>query len=121
LQLNVAVGSKAIGAGDLSGATAFLDQLAKSFDFGKDGSATIETFASRLLGGAGTEASLAQTGYAGAAARFDDAVNRRDSYAGVNVDEELAQMVVLQNSYSASARVMTTASEMYDTLLQMLR
>lgn len=121
LQLDVPVGSKAIGAGDLSGATAFIDQLAATFDFGKDGSASIETFASRLLGGAGTEASLAQTNHAGAAARYDDAVNRRDSYAGVNVDEELAQMVVLQNSYSASARVMTTASEMYDTLLQMLR
>ncbi|OAN52596.1 MULTISPECIES: flagellar hook-associated protein FlgK [unclassified Sphingobium] len=121
LQLDVPVNSKAIGAGDLSGATAFIDELARTFDFGKDGSATIETFASRLLGGAGTEASLAQTSYAGAAARLDDAVNRRDSYAGVNVDEELAQMVVLQNSYSASARVMTTASEMYDTLLQMLR
>lgn len=121
LQLNVPVGSKAIGPGDLSGANAFVDQLAKSFDFGKDGSATVESFAGRLLGGAGTQASLAQTSYAGAAARFDDAVSRRDNYAGVNVDEELAQMVVLQNSYSASARVMTTASEMYDTLLQMLR
>jgi flagellar hook-associated protein 1 FlgK len=49
-----------------------------------------------------------------------DAVDRRDSYSGVNVDEELAQMVVLQNSYSAAARVMTTASEMYDTLIGML-
>lgn len=121
LQTGAAVGTKAIGAGDLSGANAFIDQLARSFDFGKDGKATIETFASRLLGGAGTEASLAQTTHAGAAARYDDAVNRRDSYAGVNIDEELAQMVVLQNSYSAAARAMTTASEMYDTLLQMLR
>lgn len=121
LQLDAAVGSKAIGAGDLSGANAFIDQLSKAVDFGKDGSFTIEAFASRLLGGAGTDAAIARTNYTGAAARFDDAVNRRDSYAGVNVDEELAQMVVLQNSYSAAARVMTTASEMYDTLLQMLR
>lgn len=121
LQIGAAVGAKAIGAGDLSGANAFIDQLAKSFDFGKDGKASIETFASRLLGGAGTEASLAETSRAGATARFEDAVGRRDSYSGVNIDEELAQMVVLQNSYSAAARAMTTASEMYDTLLQMLR
>ena len=33
---------------------------------------------------------------------------------------ELSQMVVLQNSYSAAARVMSTASEMYDTLLAMV-
>jgi flagellar hook-associated protein 1 FlgK len=30
-------------------------------------------------------------------------------------------MVVLQNSYAAAARVMTTASAMYDTLLEMIR
>ena len=56
-----------------------------------------------------------------AAARRDDAVNRRDSFSGVNLDEELSQMVVLQNSYSAAARVMTTATKMYDTLLDMVR
>jgi flagellar hook-associated protein 1 FlgK len=29
-------------------------------------------------------------------------------------------MVVLQNSYSAAARVLTTASQMYDTLIEMV-
>jgi flagellar hook-associated protein 1 FlgK len=29
-------------------------------------------------------------------------------------------MVVLQNSYSAAARVLTTATTMYDTLLNMV-
>ncbi|WP_416366522.1 flagellar basal body rod C-terminal domain-containing protein [Sphingomonas aurantiaca] len=33
----------------------------------------------------------------------------------------LAQMVVLQNSYSAAARVISTASQMYDTLISMIR
>jgi flagellar hook-associated protein 1 FlgK len=121
LQLDVAVGGKAIGAGDLTGGTAFVDRFAKAVDFGKDGNSTIEVFASRLLGGVGTQASLAKTSSDGATARLDDAIMRRDSYSGVNVDEELAQMVVLQNSYTAAARVMTTASEMYDALINMLR
>lgn len=121
LQLDAAIGSKAIGAGDLTGAAAFVDSLAQITDLGKDGNATVAAFAGRLLGGAGTQASLAQNNFDGASARFGDAVNRRDSYSGVNVDEELAQMVVLQNSYSAAARVMTTASQMYDDLIQMLR
>ncbi|MFC3215276.1 flagellar basal body rod C-terminal domain-containing protein [Novosphingobium panipatense] len=77
-------------------------------------------FASRLLGGAGAQASLAKTSALDASARLGDAVNRRDSFSGVNIDEELAQMVVLQNSYSASARVISTASQMYDTLLNMV-
>ncbi|WP_380874031.1 flagellar hook-associated protein FlgK [Sphingomonas sp. DBB INV C78] len=121
LQLNAAVGEKAIGAGDVRGATAIIDSLAKAVDLGKDGVITVDRFSSQLLGRVGAQSAQAQTAYEDAAARRDDAVNRRDSFAGVNVDEELAQMVVLQNSYSAAARVMTTASEMYDTLIGMLK
>lgn len=121
LQLSASKGEKAIGAGDLSGAMAWLDQMAATIDMGKDGRSTIETYAIRLLGGAGTQASLSKTSFEGASARLADALNRRDNFSGVNVDEELAQMVVLQNSYASAARVMTTASQMYDTLIQMLR
>ncbi|GFE73380.1 MULTISPECIES: flagellar hook-associated protein FlgK [Novosphingobium] len=121
LQLDVPVGGKAIGSGDIRNVASFVDALSASVDFGKDGSATIGTFANRLLGSAGSQASLAQTNYSDATSRLSDALDRRDSFSGVNVDEELAQMVVLQNSYSAAARVMTTASDMYDTLIGMLR
>lgn len=37
--------------------------------------------------------------------------------AGVNIDEELALMIQYQNSYQASARVLSTAQALYDTLL----
>jgi len=39
--------------------------------------------------------------------------------SGVNVDEELSRMIQLQNSYSASARVMTTVTQMFDDLLRL--
>jgi flagellar hook-associated protein 1 FlgK len=118
---NVAVGAKALGAGDTRGATAFVNQLAKAVDLGKDGVSTIDAFASNLMGRIGLDANQAAGSLSDASARRDDAVNRRDSFAGVNIDEELSQMVVLQNSYSAAARVITTANDMYDTLLGMLR
>jgi flagellar hook-associated protein 1 FlgK len=117
---DVAVGTKAIGAGDNRGATQFVDFLTKPMDLGKDGLIGIEGFASLVLGRAGMQAAQANDLLADATARRDDAVNRRDSFSGVNVDEELAQLVVLQNSYSAAARVMSTASEMYDTLIAMV-
>ncbi|WP_395328424.1 flagellar hook-associated protein FlgK [Novosphingobium sp. BL-8H] len=120
LQLDAAIGEKAVGAGDMRNSTAFIDALASTTDFGKDGNKTVGNFANALLGGIASAASLASSSYDDASARMSDAVDRRDSYAGVNIDEELAQMVVLQNSYSAAARVMTTASEMYDTLIGML-
>ncbi|EIZ78744.1 flagellar hook-associated protein FlgK [Novosphingobium sp. Rr 2-17] len=115
------VGAKVLGVGDNRGATAFVDQLAAPVDLGKDGISTASDRAASLLGNAGTAASQASSMLADATARRDDAVNRRDSYSGVNIDEELSNMVVLQNSYSASARVITTASQMYDTLLAMIR
>jgi flagellar hook-associated protein 1 FlgK len=119
-QESAAVGAKALGAGDNRGATAFVDKLGSALDLGKDGTTTIERFSSLLLGRAGLEASQAGDNLLDAAARRDDAVNRRDSFSGVNIDEELSQMVILQNSYSAAARVISTASEMYDTLLNMV-
>lgn len=41
--------------------------------------------------------------------------------SGVNLDEELANMVELQKSYSAAARVIQTATEMLDVLLDLKR
>jgi len=120
LQTSAAVGAKAIGAGDTRGATLFVERLNRAVDFGKDGVATLDRFSSLLLGRIGSEAAGAEDAVRDATARRDDASDRRDSFAGVNIDEELAQMVVLQNSYSAAARVMSTASSMYDTLLAMI-
>ena len=118
---SVAVGEKALGKADTRAAQSYADALSEPADLGKDGVVSLERFANRILGNTGTEAARAQDRLADANARRDDAVNRRDSYSGVNIDEELSQMVVLQNSYSAAARVMTTASEMYDTLINMIR
>jgi len=42
---------------------------------------------------------------------------RLTSETGVNMDTELAQLTVLQNAYAANARVITTVSSMFDTLL----
>lgn len=120
LQIGIPVGGKALGVGDVRGAATFRDQLAGQIDLGKDGVTTTAAFTAQLLGKMGSAAAQAKSSLADATARRDDAVNRRDSFSGVNIDEELAQMVVLQNSYSASARVISTASQMYDTLIAMI-
>lgn len=40
------------------------------------------------------------------------------SVSGVNLDEELSNMVLFQNAYNAAARVIQTADELFDELLQ---
>jgi flagellar hook-associated protein 1 FlgK len=112
-----------LGAGDAEIAAA----LAAAFDEG--------VLFPALTGGPGqTKTTLA--GYAGTilslnAAAADDATSARDfqsfvfenlqnrarSSSGVNIDEELANMVVFQNAYAASARVMQAANELFETLL----
>ncbi len=51
---------------------------------------------------------------------YDDISERIANTSGVNMDEELANMMLFQNAFQASARVITTIDELYDTLLQMV-
>ena len=47
-----------------------------------------------------------------------DAVDdRRQSVAGVSLDEEMTNLIRFQRGYQASARTMTTMDEMLDTLI----
>ena len=39
------------------------------------------------------------------------------SETGVNLDSELSTLIVYQNAYSASARVISTIQSMYDALM----
>jgi flagellar hook-associated protein 1 FlgK len=46
--------------------------------------------------------------------------NQQDSVAGVSLDEEMANMVKFQHAYNASAKMIQTISEVYDTLINKL-
>ncbi|EZP48684.1 FlgK family flagellar hook-associated protein [Sphingomonas sp. RIT328] len=118
---SAAVGEKGIGAGDCSGAPRYVAALTEAQDRGAGGSVTISNLAADVFSRMGIDAAQAKATTADATARRDEAIHRRDTFAGVNIDEELANMVVLQNSYSAAARVLTTASDMYQTLIDMMR
>ena len=43
--------------------------------------------------------------------------NKMNATSGVNIDDEMAHLLALQNSYSANARVMSTVKDMYDVLI----
>ena len=44
----------------------------------------------------------------------------RDSVSGVNVDEELADIIKFQHGYNAAAKFITTIDEMLDTIINRL-
>ncbi len=47
-------------------------------------------------------------------------INRRQSDSGVSIDEEMTNLVKFQQAYSASAKMIQTMSEIYDTLINRL-
>ncbi len=49
---------------------------------------------------------------------FDAFNDRLKAQSGVNIDEELANTIIFQNNYQASARMITVVSELFDTLLK---
>lgn len=44
----------------------------------------------------------------------------RESYSGVSLDEELTNLIMYQRSYQASSKLISTVSEMMDTLLSIV-
>ena len=70
-----------------------------------------------------TQQILSTQGNAAALADGQDVVlntlqNKMNATSGVNIDDEMAHLLALQNAYSANARVMATVKDMYAALLQ---
>ena len=51
---------------------------------------------------------------------FDQARENRDRVSGVNLDEELSDLLRYQQAYQANAQVIQTATRLFDTLMQRL-
>lgn len=52
---------------------------------------------------------------------LSQAKSLKERVSGVSLDEETANMVRYQHAYDASAKVLKTADEMFDTVIQMMR
>ena len=49
---------------------------------------------------------------------YDQALEARDTISGVSLDEEAASLIRYQQAYQASAKVMQTASTLFDAILR---
>jgi flagellar hook-associated protein 1 len=72
---------------------------------------------SRLVTRIGTEVADARRGTLNASALSDAIQDRRQSAAGVSLDEEMTSLIRFQRGYQAAARAMTTTDEMLDVLI----
>lgn len=69
----------------------------------------------------GGKAKAAQISVGSAEAVYSQAYTRVQSESGVNLDEEAANLLRFQQAYQASARIMTTANEIFNTLFSAVR
>ncbi|GAB4009625.1 MAG: flagellar hook-associated protein FlgK [Bdellovibrio sp.] len=86
-----------------------------------DGEATMEEFYLQLIGNVGIETAKAKFDHEQAEGLYAQAVSLRERTSGVSIDEETANMVRYQHAYDASAKIMQTANEMFETVLNIKR
>jgi flagellar hook-associated protein 1 FlgK len=72
---------------------------------------------SRLVTRIGTEVADARRGTLNATALSSAIEDRRQSAAGVSLDEEMTSLIRFQRAYQAAARAMSTTDEMLDVLI----
>ncbi|WP_138379785.1 flagellar hook-associated protein FlgK [Luteithermobacter gelatinilyticus] len=122
---SAAIGDNVFSIGDQSGARAFqdLENLVVSFREAGGLSAmnvTLGQYGANILADLGLRASMA-AGFAGDSASLKNQLEQKSAdISGVNLDEELSNMVIYQNAYSASARILQTAQDIYDALLSVV-
>jgi flagellar hook-associated protein 1 FlgK len=121
----VAVGALVLAPGDGRGALALEAAGSTPRSFAGAGSLTsqvtsVNDYAARLAGHAGSVATALANAKTAADSVKSEVHDRRSSEEGVNLDEELVNMTTYQQSYSAAARLITAAKDMYDIILQMV-
>ncbi len=79
---------------------------------------TVGSFARRIVESQGAAAAAAASLDEGQQVALATVEDRYAAKSGVNIDQELAQLVQLQTAYSANARVITAVKEMMDLLLR---
>lgn len=82
-----------------------------------DTNATFNEFYVSLISRIGTQGEEAKDRVESQETLMKNLANMRESISGVNLDEEMANMVAFQHGYNASARVINTINQMLDTII----
>ena len=79
---------------------------------------TLTNFAKQFISQQGEAATAAKQLADGQSVVLNTLQKKLTDTSGVNIDDEMAHLLALQNAYSANARVMSSIKQMYDTLIQ---
>ncbi len=83
------------------------------------GSMSYQSAYANLVGSIGNKTHELDVTSTAQAALVDQTTAARESFSGVNLDEEAAQLIRYQQAYQASAKVMAMAGKLFDSILQL--
>ncbi|MBV8791603.1 MAG: flagellar hook-associated protein FlgK [Pseudolabrys sp.] len=82
-------------------------------------SGSVSTFLRQVISAQSNAADAATNLKQGQDVVLNSLQQRYNQGAGVNVDEEMSNLLTLQNAYAANARVLSAVKDMFDLLMQM--
>jgi flagellar hook-associated protein 1 len=85
------------------------------------GGSTFDAYYNSLAGEVGADVQAANFNQSHQASMVDNLKQYRQEVSGVSLDEEMVNLIQYQQAYSAAAKLITTADEMVNTLLAMVR
>lgn len=97
------------------------DLVRKGSSSTTDNSQTFSEAYSATVASLGSTVSGLKANAEAATAKQTQSLDSYNSVAGVSLDEEAANLIRFQQAYSASAQIITTAKELFDTLLSAAR
>ncbi|MBT5414490.1 MAG: flagellar hook-associated protein FlgK [Rhodospirillaceae bacterium] len=114
----------AVASGDNRNAQALAAKFDERLTFTAAGglpttAATLSDYGAEILSRNAAQAANASADLSFRNSVADGLKLKADSFSGVNVDEELANLIVFQNAYSAAARIVSTLQEMFRILERM--
>ncbi|KRS18580.1 flagellar hook-associated protein FlgK [Roseovarius indicus] len=100
---------------------AFLDALKApagvSSDTGVSAGVTVADLAAEVVTHQSAERARAESRFHAASSAAEVVNSARENSAGVNIDEEMQRLLLIEQSYAANSRILTTVANMIDTLI----
>ena len=106
------------GAGDARNLNAIIAQQSK--DMNGTASGGFSSIFSTIVATVGASVRSNEQALDGAEATKEAAIESEAEFSGVNLDSEAAALIEFQQAYQASARVLSTAREMFQTLIDVV-
>ena len=122
LNTGTALGTVVVTPGDNRGLLALQNSLNQPQSFAASGalparSVTLSDYAAAFYQDVATRSELLDSAKMAQDTRLELAEQNQSQAEGVNLDEELSRMLVLQQAYNAGARLIKVSKDLYDELL----